>query len=225
MKAVKVVLMLIHMMMTCQKSVLFQLGREILIGEVSQTGSTLGLVQIAVALDESNESEIFWICASANLAAYATEVAKLEVNGNMVTLQPASSQLFSEKEDFIMKYEVNQSPMKSPSFIIFHYYHEGDVNVAHYTTTNALFKAEIKTLPLDCIFFDNEFSKPMKVKGDGSCLYQAIASHIMSYCLKDVWTGRFPPGKKPGIKPATHDMVNDLTKFISQKDNDLLQKL
>ena len=103
-------------------------------------------MQIPVALDESNGSEIFWMCASSNMAVYAIEMTKLEVNGKLVTLQPVSSQLFSEKEDFIVKYQADQSSMNSPSFIVFHYYLKGDVNVAHYTTINALFNTEIKTL-------------------------------------------------------------------------------
>ena len=61
-------------------------------------------MQVSVALDESNGGEIFWICASSNMAVYAIEMTKLLVNGKLVTLQPRSSQLFDEKEDFIMKY-------------------------------------------------------------------------------------------------------------------------
>ena len=45
---------------------------------------------------------------------------------------------------------------------------------------------------------EDEFFKPMKVKGDGSCLYWTVASHIMSFFLNDVWTDRFPTRKKPG---------------------------
>ena len=63
----------------------------------------------------------------------------------------------------------------------------------------------------------------MKMKGDGSGLYHAAASHIMSFCLDGVWTGRFPPGKKPGIILATYEVVNDLKQFISQKNNILLK--
>ena len=92
-----------------------------------------------------------------------------------------------------MKYEVEQSSMKSLSCIVFHYYLEGDVDVALYTTTNALFNAEIKNLQLDCIFFEYAFSNQ---KGCGSFLYRAFASHIMLFCLNDVWTDDFPPGKK-----------------------------
>ena len=64
-------------------------------------------MQILVALDESNGGEIFWMCASSNMAIYAIEMIKFEVNGKLVTLQTASFQLFSEKEDFILKYEVD----------------------------------------------------------------------------------------------------------------------
>ena len=71
-------------------------------------------MQILVALDESNGGENFSMCASSNMAVYAIEISKLEVNGNLVMLQPGSSQLFSEKKDFIMKYEVDQSSMDSP---------------------------------------------------------------------------------------------------------------
>ena len=123
-------------------------------------------MQIPVALDESNEGEIFWMCSSSNMAIYAIEMTKHEVNGKLVTLQPGSSQLFNENEEIIMKYEVNQSLMNSPSFIVFHYYLVGDDDVAYYTMTNTLFNAEIKTLLLHCIFFEEDLFKPMKMKGD-----------------------------------------------------------
>ena len=74
-----------------------------------------------------------------------------------------------------------------------------------------------KSKPSNCIVF----SLIYKVKGDGSCLCWAVATHIMSHCLDDVWSGRFPPGIKPGIKQATKEVVNDLKQFISQKDNGL----
>ena len=80
-----------------------------MIGEKNQTELRLGLVQIPVALDESNGTEIFWMCASSNMAGYAIEMTKLEIDGKLVTLHPGSSQLFDENEDFIMKYEVNQA--------------------------------------------------------------------------------------------------------------------
>ena len=115
----------------------------------------LSLVQIPVVLDESNGSEIFWMCASANMAVYAMEMTKLVVNCNLVTLQPGSSKLFNENY-LVMKYEVDQSFMNSPSFIVFHYYLEGDV-VAYYTTANALFNAVIKILQLHCIVFEDKF--------------------------------------------------------------------
>ena len=53
----------------------------------------------------------------------------------------------------------------------------------------ALFNIEIKNLRLHCIFFEDEFFKQMKVKGDGSYLYWAVARHFMSGYLNDVWTG------------------------------------
>ena len=56
-------------------------------------------------------------------------------------------------------------------------------------------------------------------------MYQAVAANIMSRCFNEVGTGKFSPGKKPGIKLATYGVVNDLKKFISQKNNDILQKL
>ena len=113
--------------------------------------------------------------------------------------------------------------MNSITFIVFHYYLERGVDVAHYTTTNALFNAEIRILQSNCIFFEDSFFKPMKMKGNDSCLYRAVSSH-QSSSLNDVWTDRFPPGMKSGIKPATFWVVNDLKKYISQKDNDVLQK-
>ena len=95
--------------------------------------------------------------SSPNLAIYAIKLTKLEVNINLVVLQPGSSQLISEN-DFIMKYEVEQSSMYLSSFIVIHYYLEGDVDVAHYITKNAVFNAEIK-MPQSCfIFFKMLFS-------------------------------------------------------------------
>ena len=83
---------------------------------------------------------------------------------------------------------------------------------------------KLKPLQSHCIFCEDALFKPMKVNDDGSCLYWAIALHIMSCCL-DVRTGRFPPGKKPGIKQATYEVVNDLKQLISQKDNALLENV
>ena len=98
-------------------------------------------------------------------------MTKPEINGKLVTLKPGTSKLFSEKEDFFMKYEVDQSSMKSPSDIVFHYYLEGDVDVALYIVSNGLFNTEIKMLQSHCVFFEDTLFKPIKVKGDGSCLY------------------------------------------------------
>ena len=86
------------------------LDREIAIGEGSLTALRMGLVQIPVALNETNGGEIFWMCASANMAIYVIEMTKLELNGDLVMLQTGSFQLFSENE-LIMKYEVEQSSM------------------------------------------------------------------------------------------------------------------
>ena len=63
------------------------MGREITIGEKSQTELRLGLVQIPVAFDESIRGEIFWMYASSKTALYAIEMTKFEVNGKLVTLQ------------------------------------------------------------------------------------------------------------------------------------------
>ena len=79
------------------------------------------------------------------MAVYAIEKTELKINGKLATLQPGSSQLFNKNEDFIIKCEVKQSFMNSPSFIVFLYYLEGDVDVAYNTTTIALFHVEIKT--------------------------------------------------------------------------------
>ena len=48
--------------------------------------------------------------------------------------------------------------------------------------------------------------------------------NLILYILKYFGTGRFPPGMKPGIKPATFEVTNDLKQIISQKDNQILQK-
>ena len=131
------------------------------------------------------------------------------MNGNLVALQPNSSQHFSES-DLIIKYEVEKSSTNSPSFIVFHYYLEGDVDVAHYTTKNAYFNAEITVLQSSCVFFEGDFFKTMIVKGDGSCFYRAVAPHVMSFCLHNV------TGKKPGIRPTSFEVVNDLKELIFQ---------
>ena len=61
----------------------------------------------------------------------------------------------------------------------------------------------------------------MKMKGNGSHLYIAAVSHIMLFCPNNVWNGRFPLGKKPGINQATNEVANDLKQFISQRDNEM----
>ena len=142
------------------------------------------------------------------MAIYAIEISKLQVNGNLVMLQPGSSQLFS-LNDFIMKYEVDQSSMNS-----------GRCRCGPLYQNKC---TAIKMIKLDCIFFEDKFFKSKKVKGDGPCLYRTVASHIISFCLNNVWTDRFPPGKKPGIKPAAFEVVNDLKEFMSQKDNTYMQ--
>ena len=119
------------------------------------------------------------MCVTANMAIYAKEMTKIEVNGNLVTLQTENFQLFIEKDDFIMKDEVDQVSMNSNSFVVFHYYLEGDIDVAYYTMPNDLFNADIKILKSHFIFFEDKLFKPMKVKGDESCLYRVLASHIM----------------------------------------------
>ena len=116
-------------------------------------------MQIRVTLDESNGGQVFWMCASSNMAVYAIDMMKVVVSSKLVTLQPGSSQLFDKEEDLIMKYEVNQSFINTPSFIVFHYYLWGDVDVAYYTITNALFNAEIKTLQLCCVCYENDLFK------------------------------------------------------------------
>ena len=69
-------------------------------------------MQSPVAFDEFNNSEILWICASINMAIYATEMIKLEANHDLVTLQ----QLLSEN-DFFTKYVVHKISNAS-SFIV-----------------------------------------------------------------------------------------------------------
>ena len=69
----------------------------IAINDGCKTELKLGLVQIPVALDESNGGEIFWMCPSANMVNYAIEMTKLELKGNLVMLQQGSFHLFSER--------------------------------------------------------------------------------------------------------------------------------
>ena len=59
-----------------------------------------------------------------------------------------------------MKYEVEQSSIYSLSLIVFHYYLEGDVDVAHYTISNASFNAEIKMLQFHFILYEDTLFKP-----------------------------------------------------------------
>ena len=105
---------------------------------------------------------------------------------SLVALKPGSSQLFSEN-DVITKYEFKLSS-NSPSFIVFYYYLEGDVDVAHYNTWNASFNAKIKMLQSHFIWNGHPFFKPIKLNSDGSCLYRAASSHIIKFCLGDVLT-------------------------------------
>ena len=67
------------------------------------------------------------------MAIHAMESTKHEVSGNLVTLQPGSSQLFS-KINAIAKYEVEKSS-NSPSCMVINYT-QGDVDVANYTISN-----------------------------------------------------------------------------------------
>ena len=91
--------------------------------------SIKSLVQISVALDGTNGGEIFMLCASANVAVYAIEMKKVEVNSKMVSLLPECYQLFS-KNNNIAKIEVELSS-NSPGFIVFHYYLHRGVDAAH----------------------------------------------------------------------------------------------
>ena len=63
-----------------EKNILFQLGREITIGEESRTELRLGLMRIQLTLDETCADELILMFASANMGSHATEVTKLEVN-------------------------------------------------------------------------------------------------------------------------------------------------
>ena len=126
-------------------------------------------------LNKSNVGEMIWICTSANIFIYVLEMTELEINDNLVTLQPGSSQLFSEN-DLIMKYEVDQTSINSTIFFVFQYYLKGDVDVAHNTMTNALFNAKIKMLQLHYIFFEDEFSHFLR---GWTCIVHGMSSlHI-----------------------------------------------
>ena len=94
-------------------------------------------MQTPVELDESKGGEIFLMCASANMAIYAIDITKLEVNGNFVMFH-----------HFIMKYEAVQSSMSSLSFIMFYYYLEGDKDVAYYTTKKCFVQCRNQNTPI-----------------------------------------------------------------------------
>ena len=65
----------------------------------------------------------------------------------------------------------------------------------------------------------------MKKKGDRSCLYSAIASHIITFCVNEVWNNRFPPWKKYGTIQATFKMVNDLKEIVSNGENEITRNV
>ena len=95
------------------------------------------------------------------------------------------------------------------------------MDVAHCITPNSSFDAKIKMLKSCYIFYDISFFKAVNVKGDGSCLYRTIASHVIFFCLQDVWTERFLHGKKPGIEQATFNRANDDVKeFIAEREKE-----
>ena len=64
--------------------------------------------------------------------------------------------------------------------------------------------------PITLYLLWESFFKPIKMKGDRSCLYRAVASQIISFCLQDIWTERFTDGNKPEIKQAASKVVNDV---------------
>ena len=95
--------MLIHVMVTWQKYrtvYFFNWAERQQSGEGSGTELKLGMEQIPFASGEPNGGKIFWMCATFNIAIYAMEMIKLEVNGKLVELQQGSFQLFNAKEDF-----------------------------------------------------------------------------------------------------------------------------
>ena len=135
-------------------------------------------MQVPAVFDGTNGGEIFWVCVSINMTSYAIEKMKLEVNDNLVSLEPGSSHLFSEN-DVNINNEVEQSSLYSSSLLVFHYYFEGNVDVVDCTTSNASFNEEIKMLQAYCIFFKDSFFKPMKVKGDGSLSHIYLICHVI----------------------------------------------
>ena len=64
-------------------------------------------MKIPVAPDGANESEIFRMCISGNMAIHAIEITTVQVSGNLVPLHPGSFNLFC-KRDAITKYEMNK---------------------------------------------------------------------------------------------------------------------
>ena len=154
-------------------SILFQFGREISFDEGSQTELRLGLVQIQVALDESNGGEICQMCSSSNMAIYAIEMTKLEVNGNLVMLQPESFQLFSNKDDFIMKCEIDNWP----NFHEFTQFHSlpklcwGGCGCGLMYHNRYFVQCRNQSSPIMFYFLWRWIFRLMKVKGDGFCSY------------------------------------------------------
>ena len=53
------------------------------------------MAQISFVLEETYRGEIFWLCASINMAIYVIEIkmTKFEVDGTLATFQPGGSQL------------------------------------------------------------------------------------------------------------------------------------
>ena len=191
---------------------LFQLGRYIVIGEKKLNRFETGPV--------ANFSCAWWIKWKWNILNVCLIHHGFLCHrddgawGQCQTCDIAARKIltFWWEEKFIMKCEVNQSFTNSFSVIVFQYYLVGFTDMVQYTSPHTFLMQKSK--PSNCIVFT------LKMIYWNQWRWRVIdpvctMPYIMSCCLNDVWTGRFPPGKKLGIKQATYKVVNDLKWFIS----------
>ena len=125
--------MLIHMIATWQtnKKDPSLFWQRIINREKVRTEFRLSLVQISVALDETNGGEIFRMCTSVKIDIHAIEMTYLE-GVNLVALQPSCSQMFNEN-NVITKHEIVHR-FNSLCFTVLHYYNQRHVAVTQCTT-------------------------------------------------------------------------------------------
>ena len=182
-------------------SVLIWLGRKIAIGGGSQTELKLGRVQISVKLDDTNGGEIFWMCASVNMAIYAREVTKLEVNA-----------IWLHYIQVVLNFSIRMMPSWNMKL--------NRVSWIHPDSWSSIIVLR-RCGPLyhnKCFLQCWNQNAPIALyflccEGWWILFVYSCCFTYNFICFDDVWTNKFPPGKNPGIKPATFEVVNDLKDY------------